>query len=212
MATFKSMQALQVVRQFSSSAVRAKLVQPPVQVFGTEGRYATALYSAASKQKQLKKVEKELAALQAELKKDQKLVEYLVDPSQSRTEKRTAVDNLMKQMKFGDLTSNLFAALAENGRINKTMAVLGAFDKIMSAHRGEVQATVVSAKPLSASDMKELKSTLEGFLKKGESLMLSTEINPALIGGMTVAIGDKFVDMSMATKIKTYTNLLKQAV
>ena len=38
----------------------AKLVRPPVQVYGIEGRYATALYSAASKEKKLDQVEKEL--------------------------------------------------------------------------------------------------------------------------------------------------------
>ena len=37
-------------------------------------------------------------------------------------------------------------ALAENGRIGKTMHVLSAFDKIMSAHRGEVIASVTTAK------------------------------------------------------------------
>lgn len=36
------------------------LPQPPIQVYGLEGRYATALYSAASKQKKLEQVEKEL--------------------------------------------------------------------------------------------------------------------------------------------------------
>lgn len=35
-------------------------LKPPIQVFGLEGRYATALYSAASKQKKLDQVEKEL--------------------------------------------------------------------------------------------------------------------------------------------------------
>lgn len=34
--------------------------QPPIQVYGVEGRYATALFSAASKQKNLDKVEQEL--------------------------------------------------------------------------------------------------------------------------------------------------------
>ncbi len=37
--------------------------QAPIQVFGIDGRYATALYSAASKQKQLDVVEKELDKL-----------------------------------------------------------------------------------------------------------------------------------------------------
>lgn len=35
-------------------------LKPPVQIYGIEGRYATALYSAASKQNKLEQVEKEL--------------------------------------------------------------------------------------------------------------------------------------------------------
>lgn len=38
------------------------------------------------------------------------------------------------------------ATLAENGRVTKTEGVLSAFSKIMSAHRGEVPCTVVTAK------------------------------------------------------------------
>ena len=38
------------------------------------------------------------------------------------------------------------AALAENGRLNKVSGVLGAFAKIMSAHRGEVMCSVTTAK------------------------------------------------------------------
>ena len=54
-----------LVRGFSSSAARnAGLVKAPVQVFGTEGRYAAALFSAASKNKALDVVEKDLATFQ----------------------------------------------------------------------------------------------------------------------------------------------------
>lgn len=40
------------------------LMQAPIQVFGIEGRYAHALFSAASKQNAIEKVEKELADFQ----------------------------------------------------------------------------------------------------------------------------------------------------
>ena len=53
------------VRGFSSSTVRnAGLVKPPCQVSGTEGRYAAALFSAASKNKALDVVEKDLNTFQ----------------------------------------------------------------------------------------------------------------------------------------------------
>ncbi|KAK3770830.1 hypothetical protein RRG08_036431 [Elysia crispata] len=203
----------QLVRHFSSSAARAaKLVQPPVQVFGVEGRYASALYSAASKQSKLDAVEKELSTLQSDIQKDRRLLEFLSDPSQKRSEKKAAVQNMMKQRKCTDLTTNLFVTLADNGRINKTPQVLSSFSKIMSAHRGEVVCSVVTAKVLDEASMKELRAALQAFLKKGQTLQLQTEVDPSLIGGMKVTIGDRYVDMSMASKIKTYTNLIKQAV
>ncbi|GFS05750.1 ATP synthase subunit O, mitochondrial [Elysia marginata] len=206
-------QWMQLVRHFSSSSARAaKLVQPPIQVYGVEGRYASALYSAASKQSKLDAVEKELTALQADIQKDRRLLEFLADPSQKRTQKKAAVESMMKKRKCTDLTTNLFVTLADNGRINKTPQVLSSFGKIMSAHRGEVVCSVVTAKVLDEASMKELRAALQAFLKKGQTLQLQTEVDPSLIGGMKVTIGDRFVDMSMASKIKTYTNLIKQAV
>ena len=59
---------------------------------------------------------------------------------------------------------------------------------------------------------KELEASLKAFLKKGESLQLTTKVDPAILGGMIVSIGDKYVDMSLSSKINKYTALLKQAV
>ena len=42
--------------------------------------------------------------------------------------------------------------------------------------------------------------------------ILFFQVDPTLIGGMIVNIGDRYVDMSMASKIKAYTNLIKEAV
>ena len=38
--------------------------KPPIQVFGIEGRYAHAVYSAAAREKQLDKVEAELTKVE----------------------------------------------------------------------------------------------------------------------------------------------------
>merc|ERR1711860_296903 len=69
-----TMQTVQGVRAFSSSASAMNLVKAPVAVFGIEGRYATALYSAASKQKALD-------AFSVQLKKDTRRREFILDPS-----------------------------------------------------------------------------------------------------------------------------------
>jgi len=201
------------VRRLSTSAARhGKLAAAPIQLFGTEGRYAHALYSAATKQGKLADAEAELAAFQALAASDVKLNEFLRNPSVKRVTKMEAVKDVAGKKQMSDVTSNFLAALAENGRMSQMEAIIGAFGKLMSAHRGEVVCAVTTAKPLAAEEKTELEAALKGFIKQGEVLKLSTSVDPALIGGMVVNIGDKFVDMSMATKIKAYSALITQAV
>ena len=58
-----------------------QLVKTPTPVYGTEGRYAAALYSAASKNKALEAVEKDLKTMTATLGKDAQFAAFLADPS-----------------------------------------------------------------------------------------------------------------------------------
>ncbi|XP_042208033.1 ATP synthase subunit O, mitochondrial-like [Homarus americanus] len=201
-----------LARTFSTSVAAKQLVQPPVQVFGLEGRYATALYSAASKEKALDAVDKDMKVFSGLLKTDLQLKEFLLNPLLSKELKQQALDSVMTKKKANALTANLFGALTENGRLSNVEGVIGAFETIMAAVRGEVLCEVTTAKPLDAIMKKELESSLKAFLQPGESLQLTLKVDPSIIGGMLVSVGDKYIDMSMATKINRYTGLLQQAV
>lgn len=136
-------------------------MKPPIQVFGIEGRYATALYSAASKQKSLEAVEKDLLNFQADFKKDAKLRDFILNPTTKRSIKAKALKDAAAQVKFAPATGFLLECLAENGRLNKLDAVINAFKLMMSAQRGEVVCEVITAKPLSDSQRKELEAQLK---------------------------------------------------
>ena len=58
----------------------------------------------------------------------------------------------------------------------------------------------------------EVTGALKAFLKEGESIQLTAKVDPSIIGGMIVVIGDKYADMSLKTKINKYTALIQQAV
>ncbi|XP_053560522.1 ATP synthase subunit O, mitochondrial [Bombina bombina] len=201
------------VRTFSTSAVRpvSKLVMPPVQVFGLGGRYATALYSAASKEKKLDQVEKELNRV-ATLVKDPKLAAVIANPHIKRALKQKAINDLMTKEAFMPLTTNFVNVLSENGRLPQTAAVLAAFAKIMSAHRGEVLCSVTTASPLDEASLTDLKTALNGFMAKGETLKLETKIDSSILGGMVVSIGDKYIDMSTKAKIHKLAKIMKETV
>lgn len=138
-----------------------QLVKPPVQVFGIEGRYACALYSAASKQKCLEAVEKDLTGFQADYKKDTKLRDYIINPTIKRSLKAAALKDAAKEVKFNPATGFFLEQLAENGRLNKLDNIINAYKLIMSAHRGEVVCEVTTSKPLEAAQRKELEAQLK---------------------------------------------------
>ncbi|XP_041067970.1 ATP synthase subunit O, mitochondrial isoform X1 [Carcharodon carcharias] len=201
------------VRYFSTTVVKpvSKLVMPPIQVYGVEGRYATALYSAASKQKKLDQVEQELHKIVSILK-DPKFYGVVNNPHIKRNIKQKTVNDVLLKQKISPIMLNLVNLLAENGRLRQTPDVATAFSKIMSAHRGEVLCSVTTAQPLDEANLSELKSALTGFLKKSETLKLETKTDPSILGGMIVSIGDKYADMSTKTKIQKLSKLINEAV
>jgi len=201
-----------LARNFSTGSAGQQMVKAPVQVFGLDGRYATALYSAAAKQKQLDQVEKDLKDIHGTLKKKGRLVDLLLDPSLKRNQKRDLIASALASTKASKLTSNLMGLLAENGRLSHLEGIAASYFTIMSAHRGEIECEVTTAKPMDGPLQQELEAALKAFVKSGQSVIIKTNVDPSIIGGMIVSIGDRYVDMSTAAKIKRYTDLIQAAV
>ena len=66
--------------------------------------------------------------------------------------------------------------------------------------------------PLDDASKTELEAALKSFLKQGEKLLLTVKVDPEIIGGMIVSVGDKYVDMSIASKVKKYTDIITAAI
>uniref|UniRef100_A0A8C2Z263 ATP synthase peripheral stalk subunit OSCP, mitochondrial n=2 Tax=Cyclopterus lumpus TaxID=8103 RepID=A0A8C2Z263_CYCLU len=199
----------QQVRQFSTSVIRSKLVKSPIEVYGVEGRYATALFSAASKQNKLDQVEQEMGKVSALIKKPS-VSTIVMNPHVKRSIKQKTFHDALAKDKVSAITLNLINVLSDNGRLTLTGDVINAFGKMMSAHRGEVICSVTTAQPLGEVDLADLKVALKGFLQKNETIKLETKSDPSILGGMIVSIGDKYVDMSTKTKIQKLTKLIKE--
>ncbi|XP_066922022.1 ATP synthase subunit O, mitochondrial-like [Clytia hemisphaerica] len=204
------LRSLQTVRQFSSSSASLQEAEKAaIKVFGVEGRYAHALFSAASRTKALDKVEGELNKVQGLLQNNEKLSAYCKDPTVNKNDKQDVIVQVLKDNKFSDLTVNFMGVLAEGNRLKRVDGVISSFNKIMRARRGEVDCTVTTAKELDKATMKTLTGTLNKFVKSNETLKIDTKVDKELIGGMVINLGDYFIDMSTATKIKKLSRALK---
>lgn len=142
----------------------AATVKPPIQLFGLEGRYATALYTAATKLNQLDSVEKELTQVQSAMKQKPKLREAIISPIINRKVMEATIVEVGKAANLAAATTNLLKLLAENGRMKKLDGVINAFKQLMAAHRGEVVCEIKTARPLNDAQRK----TLQGVLSVSE--------------------------------------------
>lgn len=182
--------------------------QAPLQQFGTSGRYATALFVAATKANSLATVEKEVTALNDLVTKDLKFKQFLMDPSMAKSKKLAGVKEFCEGAKFSPIMSNFVAAVAENGRLPELDRIALRFEEQCMASRNEVKCVITTAHELSAAEVTKVTESIKGHAPAGSTLKVETQVDPRLIGGLTASIGEKFFDLSLLTTIKKYEAVL----
>jgi len=196
----------------AAAAPAAKAVKVPLQMHGLEGRYAHAIYSAAAKNNQLDAVDKDFQGILNILKSQTKVNDVLKNPLLTKEQRTNAVNELAVKKGANQLTVNTLTLLADNGRLGRLQSVAKSFCELMRAHNGEVTAAVTTAKSLSAAELKELTTVLTAFLKKGNKLQLETKVDPNVIGGMVVVLGDRYIDLSISSKLNTFEKCVKETL
>ena len=191
----------------SSSSSSSPSHQPLIKIFGIHARYANAAYSAASKANLLDKVEGELNSLKVAHDKSPALQGFFNNPTLSRDQKVAQMSEILGK-KYSDTTNNLMVTLAGNARLNETMKVVEAFGELMKAKRGEVDAVITSAEPLSKAQTDSIVAALKLKVGKDKKVTLESVVNPEILGGLQVSIGDQFLDLSSSTKINEYSALI----
>jgi len=192
------------VRSFAKKAAAAsgESHQPILKVHGLAGRYANATYIAASKVGALDKVEAELLALQATAAKSPAFSAFLNNPMISRDLKAVEIAK-MTSGKFSDLTTNLLTTLAGNARLSELPKVAATYEKLMRAKRGEVDAMLITAEKISDAEAKAIAdAVMKGRSAANQKIVLKTKVDPTILGGLQVQIGDEFLDLSIKSQVE----------
>ncbi|KAL7271275.1 ATP synthase F0 subcomplex subunit OSCP atp5 [Rhizina undulata] len=186
--------------------------KPPVQLFGVDGTYASALYTAAAKTSTLESTDKALQNIKNLLKKDAKLNTILASPTLNAADKSAIVYEISKATGQDKTVKNLLEVLAENNRLGVLSGVIEQYATLMSAHRGEVEAVVTSASPLDSKILSRLEAVISKsqYVQPGQKLKVTNKVNPEIIGALVVEVGDRTVDASVASKLAKLNKLLTE--
>jgi F-type H+-transporting ATPase subunit delta len=95
---------------------------------------------------------------------------------------------------------NLVGLLVERRRVSLVAAIASEYQRLLPRSRGVVSALVTSAAPLTHDETDAVLARIEAMTGAGVSLR--TEIDPALIGGLTVRVGDRLLDASVRGRLQ----------
>ena len=152
---------------------------------------------------------------------DKAFAEYLHNPAIAATAKVTTLTDLYNQtapedsnnvfkalstaIEGGQPTDNAFVKLFNPTCRARTFGVItilftSVFGLLKAADAKEVNAYVTSAFPLTKAQELLLENRLSTSLNA--EVILQVEVDPSLIGGLTIKVGDKVIDDSVRGKLK----------
>lgn len=123
--------------------------------------------------------------------------------SRGRLLREVAEDRLDQQ------ALNLAVLLLENGRVEQAAEVLAEFDTLADAAEGRVRARAVTAVELGEDERRRLEEDLAR--RFGGKVRLETAVEPEIIGGLVLRVGDHLVDASVRARLQQLRRRLASA-
>jgi len=175
---------------------------------GIAARYAKAVFELAKEDKAVAKVETDLDALEAALADSADFRALISSPVYSRDEQAGAIAALAKKMGLSTIVSNVLALMSNKRRLYILPQLVQALRAAIAEDKGEITAELTSAKALTKTQADKLAKALASSV--GKSVKISATVDEKLIGGLVVKMGSKMIDTSIASKLNSLQNAMKE--
>jgi F-type H+-transporting ATPase subunit delta len=157
-------------------------------------RYASALFRTAKRVDQVDRILDDLKAIADLLRKDPNLKNFLEAPQILDQYKRELFTTAFKHLVSEALFSFLVLVL-EKHRIEYLLAMTAEYERLVKEDQGILQARVITARALDPVFKNRLKEELEK--NTGKKIEMILMIEPKIIGGIIVILGNKIIDRSI---------------
>lgn len=172
-------------------------------------RYARALMSIGVEDGQFEKYAAELGRIQQAYDVSPELRDLWLNPANDRDRRLAAIDGLAGPLELSPSVANTLRLLVERQRLADLPSIVRAYNELVDAKVGRVQATVTSAVTLPVETTAEISGALAAMTKK--QIVLETKVDPSLIGGIVTRVGGTVLDGSLKTQLEELRGTLKNA-
>jgi F-type H+-transporting ATPase subunit delta len=167
-------------------------------------RYAEAAFEVATRDGTLEAWRSELDAA-ASIVSDDRLGRLLANPAIALETRRE-----LAEATFGKVVSrpvlNLIGLMLRRGRIDQLPRIAAEFRRLDNARQGITIATATSAAALTPDEVRALTQRMEQFT--GGRVELDLQVDPSLLGGLVVRVGDRLIDGSVRGRLERLRNQL----
>jgi F-type H+-transporting ATPase subunit delta len=162
-------------------------------------QYATALADIALEQGAAEPVKKQLADFGAAYAESAELRNVMANPAVERAAKHGVIEKLSARLGASRIVRNFLFVVVDNQRTHLLPEILKTFDDVIRQRQGAAEAEVTSAAELTATEKTQLQQTLERLT--GRKIQAKYSLDPALLGGAVVRVGDTIYDGSVRNRL-----------
>ncbi len=162
-------------------------------------QYANALADIALEQGAAEPALKQLGEFGAAFAESAELRTFLESPEVTREAKHGVIEKLSARMGVSKIIRNFLFVMVDNQRTSLLPDTLKVFQKVIRQRQGIAEAAVSSATNLNEAQKKQLLQTLERLT--GKKIQATYELEPELLGGAVVRIGDTIYDGSVRSRL-----------
>ena len=164
----------------------------------SERRYAQAVFQIALERGELDAWLEDLRLL-AQARENEALFAILDAPHVS-VSRKVGVANDAFGGSISPLALNLISLLASRNAAYLAADIAEHYQRLLDAHRGIERAEAVSAVPLSDEQRRKVEEVLRGIA--GKEVRLTWRVDPHVLGGLVVRIGDRLLDGSTRARLQ----------
>ena len=164
----------------------------------TDNRARADRYAQAVLQAMVERWQSALEEVVDAVDSDPKLANLLSDKSKSIEAKNKALAAQLPSDTPAEI-SNLLSLLVQEGDIALLPDIADALTEAASGQGAPIKAEITSAVALSVDDQEQISQSL--VKQYGDGLVFSFQVDPSLLGGLRVRVGDRLMDNSVASRL-----------
>jgi F-type H+-transporting ATPase subunit delta len=167
--------------------------------------YARSLYQVATEQDKLDKVREQLGEFADALDQSRELQTFFFSPYFSTEEKKDGLDAAVTDA--DETVRNFLRLLLENHRMPVVFRVRREVDRLWEEDHRLLPVEITSAVELDPSIAERIGDEIGR--QTGRTVQLTSTVDPNVIGGIVLRVGNSILDASIRTRLE---NLRKQVV